>query len=161
RPGRSSRSCVRPPWHGHDPRSPPPVQCPCPNGQVSAPPCRAILARTGNFPGDDAMPVEERARAPAASVDALIGDTPLVRLSSICDSARGIDVYGKLESLNPGASVKDRSARQMIEQARRDHRLAEGWTVVESTSGNMGHALAMLCAVHKYRFVCVLDPKTP
>jgi 2,3-diaminopropionate biosynthesis protein SbnA len=95
------------------------------------------------------------------SVDKLIGNTPLIRLNSVCDDAAGIQVYGKLESLNPGNSVKDRSALQLLEQARIDYNLTPGWTIVESTSGNMGHALAMLCAVHKYRFICVLDPKTP
>lgn len=97
----------------------------------------------------------------AERIDQLIGATPLIRLSSISDDVKGINVYGKLEALNPGSSVKDRSARQLIEQAKLDHRLNEGSTIVESTSGNMGHALAMLCAVNKYRFICVLDPKTP
>jgi N-(2-amino-2-carboxyethyl)-L-glutamate synthase len=97
----------------------------------------------------------------AESIDKLIGDTPLVRLSTISNADRGINVYGKLESFNPGNSVKDRSARRLIEQAQRDHKLTAGSVIVESTSGNMGHALAMLCAVHKYRFICVLDPKTP
>lgn len=97
----------------------------------------------------------------ANSVDQLIGNTPLTRLNSISNESGGIRVYGKLEALNPGHSVKDRSALQLIEQARADHQLREGTMIVESTSGNMGHALAMLCAVNKYRFVCVLDPKTP
>lgn len=95
------------------------------------------------------------------SIDQLIGQTPLIRLGSICDAARQINVFGKLESVNPGYSVKDRSARQLIEQAKIDHNLQPGATIVESSSGNMGHALAMLCAVNKFRFICVLDPKAP
>lgn len=95
------------------------------------------------------------------SVDQLIGNTPLIRLRTFCDRQRGIELLGKLEALNPGYSVKDRSARQLLEQARLDHGLQPGATIVESSSGNMGHALAMLCATHRFNFVCVLDPKTP
>lgn len=95
------------------------------------------------------------------AVPDLIGNTPMVRLNSLCDDDRGLQVFGKLESLNPGYSVKDRSARGLLEQARLDHDLRPGMTIVESSSGNMGHALAMLCAIYGYRFICVLDPKTP
>ncbi|MBN3723234.1 PLP-dependent cysteine synthase family protein [Burkholderia sp. Ac-20379] len=97
----------------------------------------------------------------ANSLVELIGDTPLLYLKSLSDERRRIRVYGKLECYNPGNSVKDRSALQLLRQAELDHGLRPGWTVVESTSGNMGHALAMLCATHGYRFICVLDPKTP
>lgn len=97
----------------------------------------------------------------ANKIDQLIGGTPLIRLGSVCDESKHINVFGKLEAMNPGYSVKDRSALQMLEQARIDYDLQPGATIVESTSGNMGHALAMLCAAHKYRFICVLDPKTP
>lgn len=95
------------------------------------------------------------------SVDQLIGDTPLIRLRSFSAPERGLELLGKLEALNPGYSVKDRSARQLLEQARLDHHLQPGATIVESSSGNMGHALAMLCATHGFNFICVLDPKTP
>lgn len=97
----------------------------------------------------------------ATRIDELIGGTPLIRLNSVSNDTRGIQIFGKLESINPGYSVKDRSALHMIERARADHKLREGSTIVESSSGNMGHALAMLCAAFKYRFICVLDPKTP
>jgi len=96
-----------------------------------------------------------------SSVEQLIGNTPLLRLNSVCDAARGIDVFGKLEALNPASSVKDRSARQLLAQAKIDYGLTAGSTIVESTSGNMGHALAMLCAINQYHFICILDPKTP
>lgn len=97
----------------------------------------------------------------ATRIDELIGGTPLIRLNCISSDARRINIFGKLEAINPGYSVKDRSALHMIERARAEHRLREGSTIVESSSGNMGHALAMLCAAYKYRFICVLDPKTP
>ena len=96
-----------------------------------------------------------------SALEDLIGNTPLIRLNSAGNSQRCVDVYGKLEALNPAGSVKDRTARQLLKQAEIDHGLSEDWTIVESTSGNMGHALAMLCAIKKYRFICVLDPKTP
>jgi 2,3-diaminopropionate biosynthesis protein SbnA len=97
----------------------------------------------------------------ANSIVELIGNTPLLHLRSLSDEQRGVRVYGKLECRNPGNSVKDRSALELLSQARRDHDLQAGWSIVESTSGNMGHALAMLCAIHHYHFICVLDPKTP
>jgi 2,3-diaminopropionate biosynthesis protein SbnA len=97
----------------------------------------------------------------AKRIDELVGQTPLIRLNCVSDDARGVNILGKLELINPGYSVKDRSALYMIERARAEHRLREGSTIVESSSGNMGHALAMLCAAYKYRFICVLDPKTP
>ncbi|MGF6853655.1 PLP-dependent cysteine synthase family protein [Paraburkholderia sp. CI3] len=97
----------------------------------------------------------------ANSLVELIGNTPLLHLKSLSDEQRNIHVYGKLECHNPGYSVKDRSALQLLRQAERDHGLKPGWSIVESTSGNMGHALAMLCAIHGYHFICVLDPKTP
>ena len=97
----------------------------------------------------------------ANSIVELIGNTPLLHLPSLSDAGRGIQVYGKLECRNPGGSVKDRSALELLQQARRDYHLEPGWSIVESTSGNMGHALAMLCAIHRYGFICVLDPKTP
>lgn len=97
----------------------------------------------------------------ANSVVELIGNTPLLHLKSLSNEQRGIAVYAKLECRNPGNSVKDRSALELLSQAQRDHDLQPGWSIVESTSGNMGHALAMLCAIRRYRFICVLDPKTP
>lgn len=97
----------------------------------------------------------------ANCVAELIGNTPLISLKTLSDRERGIHVYGKLECHNPGYSIKDRSALELLNRAERDHGMRPGWSVVESTSGNMGHALAMLCATRGYHFICVLDPKTP
>jgi len=97
----------------------------------------------------------------ADSIDQLIGGTPLIRLNSISKPQDEIHVYGKLESLNPGCSVKDRTALRLIELAEASHQLGPGSTIVESSSGNLGHALAMLCAARKYHFICVIDPKAP
>jgi cysteine synthase A len=88
-------------------------------------------------------------------VDA-IGRTPLVDLARL---TRGVDgrILAKLEYLNPGASKKDRIARQMIEDAEAAGTLKPGQTVVELTSGNTGTGLAIVCAVKGYPFVAVMS----
>ena len=91
----------------------------------------------------------------AASVLELIGGTPLVRLNHI-PRAGGATVLGKLESLNPGGSVKDRIAVAMIDEAERRGALKPGATVVEPTSGNTGIGLAMVCAVRGYRLILTM-----
>jgi len=91
----------------------------------------------------------------AGSVLDLIGGTPLVRLNRIPgpDSAQ---VYGKLESANPGGSVKDRIALAMVERAEREGRLRPGGTIVEPTSGNTGIGLAVVAAVKGYRLILTM-----
>ncbi len=88
------------------------------------------------------------------NVTELIGQTPLVRLNRIIDPARGIEILGKLESFNPGGSVKDRPCLSMIEDAEHKGLITKGWTIIEPTSGNTGIGLAMICAVKGYR--CIL-----
>jgi cysteine synthase A len=93
------------------------------------------------------------------SITELIGGTPLVRLNRISD-ASGAEVYGKLESFNPGGSVKDRIGLSMIEAAEREGRISPGrTTIVEPTSGNTGIALAMVCAARGYDVVLCM-PET-
>ncbi len=91
----------------------------------------------------------------ARNVLELIGDTPLVQLQRIPrpGSAR---ILGKLESLNPGGSVKDRIALAMIEAAERSGCLKPGDTIVEPTSGNTGIGLAMVAAVKGYRLILTM-----
>jgi cystathionine beta-synthase len=88
----------------------------------------------------------------------LIGHTPIVRLNKL---AKGIDalVLAKIESLNPGGSVKDRIGVSMIDAAERDGRLKSGGTVVEATSGNTGIGVAVVCAVRGYKAVFVMTDK--
>ena len=88
----------------------------------------------------------------------LIGHTPLVKLSKL---VKGIDalVLAKMESLNPGGSVKDRIGISMIDAAERDGRLKPGGTVVEATSGNTGIGVALVCAVRGYKAVFVMTDK--
>ena len=94
----------------------------------------------------------------AASITELIGRTPLVRLNRISDES-GAEVLGKLESFNPGGSVKDRIGLAMIEAAERDGAISPGkTTIIEPTSGNTGIALAMVAAARGYDLVlCMPD----
>ena len=98
--------------------------------------------------------VTDRPRV-AASVLDLIGATPLVKLNRI-PKADGATVLGKMESLNPGGSVKDRIAFAMVEDAERRGVLKPGATLVEPTSGNTGIGLAMVCAVRGYRLILTM-----
>src|SRR5919112_3119733 len=85
----------------------------------------------------------------------LIGDTPLIRLGRVAPRG-GAVVWGKLESANPGGSVKDRIARAMIEEAEERGLLKRGATIVEPTSGNTGIGLAVVCAVKGYPLVLTM-----
>src|SRR5215470_1133264 len=87
-----------------------------------------------------------------------VGDTPLVRLPKV---SRGVEptLLAKLEMLNPGGSVKDRIGIRMIEAAERDGRLKPGGTIVEPTSGNTGHGLAIAAAIRGYRCIFVMPDK--
>jgi cysteine synthase A len=85
----------------------------------------------------------------------LVGGTPLVKLNRIPRSD-GAAVLAKMESLNPGGSVKDRIAVAMIEDAERRGLLKPGATMVEPTSGNTGIGLAMVCAVRGYRLILTM-----
>jgi cysteine synthase A len=95
---------------------------------------------------------------PASSVVEVIGRTPLVELSRLVRE-EGVEgrILAKLEYLNPGASKKDRIARQMIEDAEASGDLRPGQAVVELTSGNAGTGLAIVCAVKGYDFVAVMS----
>lgn len=92
---------------------------------------------------------------PAIDALALIGNTPLVRLARVSPKGGG-GVFGKLESRNPGGSVKDRAALSMVELAEREGKLRDGSTIIEATSGNTGISLAMIAAVRGYRCVVVM-----
>ena len=87
-----------------------------------------------------------------------IGETPLVRLNKVVAGLRPT-ILAKLETLNPGGSIKDRIVLAMIEDAERDGRLRLGGTIVEPTSGNTGHGLALAAAIKGYRMVFVMPDK--
>jgi cysteine synthase A len=86
----------------------------------------------------------------------LVGRTPVVQLTRMCASS-DVELYAKLESFNPGGSVKDRIGVAMIEAAEREGRIEPGRsTIVEATSGNTGIALAFVCAAKGYDLVLTL-----
>lgn len=89
------------------------------------------------------------------NVVAAVGGTPLVRLARLSD-ALGVELLAKLESCNPGGSIKDRVARAMVDDAERRGLLGPGTTIVEPTSGNTGIALAMIAAARGYRLVLTM-----
>lgn len=99
----------------------------------------------------------------ADSVLELIGGTPLVRLTRVTRDLGPIDrqplVLAKLEGMNPGGSVKDRIGLPMIEAAERAGLLRPGGTIVEPTSGNTGHGLAIAAALKGYRCIFVMADK--
>lgn len=87
-----------------------------------------------------------------------IGNTPLVKLNKVVE---GIDalVLAKVETFNPGNSVKDRMALKMVEDAEADGRLKPGGTIIEGTSGNTGMGLALAAIVKGYKLICVITDK--
>ncbi len=91
----------------------------------------------------------------AESILDLVGGTPLVRLNRVVPEGSAA-IYGKLESMNPGGSVKDRIALAMIEDAERTGALRPGATIIEPTSGNTGIGLAMVAAVKGYRLILTM-----
>lgn len=96
----------------------------------------------------------------ADSILDLVGDTPLVRLKRIseADAVPGL-LLAKVETVNPGGSVKDRAAIAMIDAAERDGLLQPGGTIVEPTSGNTGAGLALVAAQRGYRCIFVMSDK--
>jgi cysteine synthase len=95
------------------------------------------------------------------NISALVGDTPIVRLTRMLQGTKaehdGVELYAKLEAFNPGGSVKDRIGVAMIEAAEAEGRIEPGrTTVVEATSGNTGIALAFVCAAKGYELVLTL-----
>ena len=95
-----------------------------------------------------------------SSIAELVGNTPLVELTHV-EKAYGLEarLLAKLEYFNPAGSVKDRIAKEMIEQAERDGKLKPGSTIIEPTSGNTGIGLAAIAAAKGYKIIIVL-PET-
>src|SRR5205807_7156658 len=87
-----------------------------------------------------------------------VGNTPLVRLRRVTQGVRPT-ILAKLEMLNPGGSVKDRIGLRMVEAAERAGLLKTGGTIVEPTSGNTGHGLAIAAAIKGYKCIFVMPDK--
>ena len=88
----------------------------------------------------------------------LVGNTPLVRLHKVTAGVKPT-ILAKLEELNPGGSVKDRIGLTMVEEAERTGQLRPGGTIIEPTSGNTGHGLAMVAAIKGYKMIFVMPDK--
>src|SRR5712664_4385972 len=99
----------------------------------------------------NALPIPRLARTEAEPLLATIGNTPLLRLEKIQAEFPGIEIYGKAEYFNPGGSVKDRPALNMILDGERSGKLNHDRTILDSTSGNTGIAYAMIAAAKGYR----------
>lgn len=87
-----------------------------------------------------------------------IGNTPLVKINQLTQEIPAL-VLAKVESFNPGNSVKDRMAIKMIEDAEADGRLKPGGTIIEGTSGNTGMGLALGAIIKGYKLICVISDK--
>lgn len=90
-----------------------------------------------------------------------IGNVPIVRLNRLIELCQDGEFYLKLESCNPGGSIKEKNAVYLVQQAEQSGLLAPGGTIVESSSGNFGIGLATIGAARGYRVVIVVDAKTP
>jgi len=101
----------------------------------------------------------ETIRAQTDDVTALVGNTPLLRLERVAREVRPVEVYAKAEWFNPGGSVKDRPALNMILEGERSGRLTPGKTILDATSGNTGIAYAWIGAARGYRVKLAL-PKS-
>ena len=87
-----------------------------------------------------------------------IGNTPLVKVNKMCQSLP-CDVYVKVETTNPGNSIKDRMALNMIEDAEKSGLLVPGGTIVEGTSGNTGMGLAIAAVIKGYKCIFTTTDK--
>lgn len=96
-----------------------------------------------------------RARV-VGSVAELVGNTPLVRIRHVASEVPDVEIWAKCEWFNPGGSVKDRAALQMIRDAQRDGRITHEKILIDATSGNTGVAYAMLGAALDYRVRLVM-----
>ena len=85
-----------------------------------------------------------------------IGNTPIVKINKL-NTKKGVNIFAKLEGVNPGGSIKDRVALKMIEQAEREGELNFDKIIIEATSGNTGIALSMIAAVKGYKAVMVMS----
>src|SRR5215475_12329257 len=104
----------------------------------------------------NALPIPRLARTEAEPLLATVGNTPLLRLEKIQAEFPGIEIYGKAEYFNPGGSVKDRAALNMVLDGERSGKLNHSRTILDSTSGNTGIAYAMIGANRGYKVKLIL-----
>jgi len=89
----------------------------------------------------------------------IVGNTPLVRLTQIFPDLH-FNLHAKLEMLNPGGSIKDRTAMSLLREAWEQGSIDSNSTIIESSSGNLGIGIAQICAFMGLRFICVVDSRT-
>jgi cysteine synthase B len=102
------------------------------------------------------LPIPHLARTEAEPLLATIGNTPLLRLDKISSEFAGVEIFGKAEYFNPGGSVKDRSASNMVLDGERSGKLNHSRVILDATSGNTGIAYAMIGANRGYKVKLVL-----
>src|SRR5438874_7010527 len=102
------------------------------------------------------LPIPHLARAQSETLLDTIGNTPLIRLEKVPLEFPGVEIFGKAEYFNPGGSVKDRAARNMVIEGERSGKLNRNRTILDSTSGNTGIAYAMIGANRGYKVKLVL-----
>lgn len=101
-----------------------------------------------------------RKKQPAPDITRALGQTPIVRLNHVSPVCQRNECLIKLESCNPGGSIKEKNAVFLVDRAERSGDLKPGGTIIESSSGNFGVGLAMLGAARRYRVIIVIDAKT-
>src|SRR3954470_6032330 len=101
------------------------------------------------------LPRLTRSRRLSSIIDA-VGNTPMIRLEKVAKTAPSVEVYVKLEYMNPGGSVKDRPALRMVQDAMKDGRLTPEKTLIDSTSGNTGVAYSLIGAAMGFRVALVM-----
>lgn len=107
---------------------------------------------------DSQLPIHLRNPMWQTDVLQTVGNTPLVKLRKLCP-VEGVEIWVKMEMLNPSGAVKDRIVRHIIEDAEKRGLLKPGGTIVENTSGNTGAAVAMIAAAKGYRAILTLPDK--
>src|SRR6201996_3897413 len=115
-------------------------------------------SRLPMIPAEKASPPTPHAPAPVTSALDLIGRTPVLELTGMFDCGP-CRLFTKLESANPGGSIKDRIARSMIAAAEADGRRKPGGTIIEATAGNTGLGLAQVGILKGYKLVLVVPDK--
>lgn len=88
----------------------------------------------------------------------LIGNTPIIKLNNL-NIKKGINIFAKLENMNPGGSIKDRIGVYMIEDAERKHLIKKGFAIIEPTAGNTGLGIALAALNKGYRVIFVVPEK--
>ena len=103
--------------------------------------------------------MEGRGKAMKEGILSAIGDTPLIKMVNVFSPLR-FRLFAKLEMFNPGGSMKDRPAVNMIREGLRSGLIRADSVIIESSSGNMGIGLAQACSYFGLKFICVIDAKT-